>query len=410
MKISPILPIFLAPIEALSIPGLFLEQEVISLSDSHTVTYPNCPIDVPMSCMNKTLVSDSCCFEYPGGVVLQTQFWDYYPPVGPDDLFTLHGLWPDNCDGSYEQFCDNKLNIHEDVTKILQDANETVLLDKMNKYWKNFNGKDEELWVHEFNKHGTCMTTIKPACYGDDYQENENVVDFFKSSVNLFEKLPTYEWLAGNGIVPSEDQTYTKQQIEDTLRAHFGQPVYISCNRFNALQEIWYFHHVKGSILQEEFSPIPSLLNSKCPESGIKFLPKNFKPPTPTHTNPGAPAPTGSTRRGYLKPSSQPGCIISNGKWYSSGTCATFSLIKLPFGGYNLKSSKGWCGLDDSNELSCGGAMSAMQFQFDKESKHLTYGGKKSWSLDSTPSRFKQVPISPGYDGSITFKLKLEEH
>ncbi len=54
---------------------------------------PSCPIDSPTSCQNSTVAPDSCCFIYPGGQLLQTQFWDTNPTVGPVDSWTLHGLW-----------------------------------------------------------------------------------------------------------------------------------------------------------------------------------------------------------------------------------------------------------------------------------------------------------------------------
>ena len=54
---------------------------------------PSCPSDSPLSCHNTTAAPDSCCFIYPGGQLLQTQFWDTDPAVGPTDSWTLHGLW-----------------------------------------------------------------------------------------------------------------------------------------------------------------------------------------------------------------------------------------------------------------------------------------------------------------------------
>lgn len=46
-----------------------------------------------LSCQNTTAVQDSCCFNAPGGQLLQTQFWDTNPPTGPDNSWTVHGLW-----------------------------------------------------------------------------------------------------------------------------------------------------------------------------------------------------------------------------------------------------------------------------------------------------------------------------
>lgn len=398
---------------AASVHGLILPEEISLNSIANQVAnfWPSelkqCPIDLPFSCTNDTVIEDSCCFEYPGGILLQTQFWDYYPPIGPDDLFTLHGLWPDRCDGQYDQFCDPSMEIR-DVKSIFNQHGETELLKKMSKVWKNFNGNDESLWIHEFNKHGTCMSTIKDSCYSRDSKPQQNVVDFFKKSVELFEQLPTYTWLVENGIVPSTEQTYTRKQIEDTLSARFGQPVFIKCNRFQALQEIWYFHHLRGSIVTGEYQPIPAILESRCPEEGIKFIPKKgFAPPKPTHTNPSGPQPTGKQIYGILKPENQPGCIISNGNWYSSGTCAKFTLFKAEFGGYNLKSSKGYCKIATEGTLVCGSNITPMQFAYDKEKTWLTFGGKTRWSAERVPTGFKQVPISPGPDGPVEFHLKV---
>jgi ribonuclease T2 len=53
---------------------------------------PSCS-NPQLSCHNTSIVEDLCCFNYPGGQMLQTQFWDTNPPTGPDDAWTIHGLW-----------------------------------------------------------------------------------------------------------------------------------------------------------------------------------------------------------------------------------------------------------------------------------------------------------------------------
>lgn len=54
---------------------------------------PSCPLDGPVSCQN-TSAADSCCFVYPGGRLLLTQFWDEKVHVGgSEEDWTVHGLW-----------------------------------------------------------------------------------------------------------------------------------------------------------------------------------------------------------------------------------------------------------------------------------------------------------------------------
>lgn len=51
-----------------------------------------CP-NPQLSCQSEFKAQDTCCFNYPGGQFLQTQFWDAEPAYGPDDHWTIHGLW-----------------------------------------------------------------------------------------------------------------------------------------------------------------------------------------------------------------------------------------------------------------------------------------------------------------------------
>ncbi|KAM9924311.1 hypothetical protein OXX59_004619 [Metschnikowia pulcherrima] len=370
----------------------------------------SCPANLPLTCTNSTPIHNSCCFESPGGIMLQTQFWDYFPAIGSNDSFTLHGLWPDNCDGSYEQFCDGKLNIKRgDIERIVKNEfKDEKLLQKIKKNWKNFNGDDESLWVHEFNKHATCIKTIRPECYGSEYKKDENVYDFLSIAVNLYEKYPTFEFLAEKGIVPSHTQTYTYDEIAEALSSKFeGHNVFFKCNRYQALQEVWYFHYLQGPLTSEEFVPISALAHSNCPQTGIKFIPKSdFKPP------PDQPPKTPS-QNGNIKLSGHQGCLISNGQWYTQGTCAKFQAKESQFGGVNLISSKGVCGIDEAGILNCNrqNMASRFQFQVDKQSGVVSYGGKSDWCLHEEAKhgsgKFAQVPIKLAEKGCQSFEIKL---
>lgn len=128
--------------------GLGLSQFLFTGAEAGLQT---CSNDTQLSCNNSTTVQNTCCFNTPGGLLLQTQFWDTNPATGPSDSWTIHGLWPDNCDGTYQSNCD-KSRAYKNITSILQAQGRTELLDYMDTYWKDENGDDESFYEHEWGK------------------------------------------------------------------------------------------------------------------------------------------------------------------------------------------------------------------------------------------------------------------
>jgi ribonuclease T2 len=100
-------------------------------------------------------------------------------------------LRPDNCDGTYQQFCD-KAREYTNITDILKGQGKDDLVTFMNTYWKDYQGDDETFWEHEWGKHGTCISTFDPGCY-TNYKPQEEVGDFFQKTVDLFKTLNTYK-------------------------------------------------------------------------------------------------------------------------------------------------------------------------------------------------------------------------
>ncbi|KAI1109934.1 hypothetical protein F5Y14DRAFT_430656 [Nemania sp. NC0429] len=49
----------------------------------------------------------ACCVGGPGGLFLRPQLGDPDPTTEPNDSWTIHGPWPDNCNGAYEESCDS---------------------------------------------------------------------------------------------------------------------------------------------------------------------------------------------------------------------------------------------------------------------------------------------------------------
>lgn len=375
------------------------------LSNAASASCPN----AQLSCHNTTVQTNLCCFNAPGGSLLQTQFWDYSPATGPSDSWTIHGLWPDHCDGTYDANCDDR-RAYTNITQILQAAGATDTLSYMQTYWKDYQGNDESFWEHEWGKHGTCISTLDPDCY-TDYQPTEEVPDFFDRVVSLFKTLPSYEWLSAAGITPSTTATYTRAQISDALSQKHGGSVYLGCSSGN-LNEIWYYYNVRGSVQSGTFEPANNDgSSSSCPATGIKYPPKgSSSSPTSTRTS-AAPSPTATgpafSGSGYLNviaSGSKKGCLISGGTWYTSGTCATYHATSSG-DGFTLTSSKGNCGVA-SGKFTCGSGVSASTFSSDGNS--LIYNDSGDFSADSTASGSTQVAVYSGSDHNVALEIQWQ--
>lgn len=234
----------------------------------------SCPANGPISCHNSSRIPDLCCFESPGGLLLQTQFWDTHPSTGPEDSWTIHGLWPDNCDTTFNENCDPS-RAYTDIASLLTDNGATDTLNFMETYWVDMHGENEQFWEHEWSKHGTCMSTLNPQCLPSGSPDGFEAVLFFQTVVSLFQSLPTYTWLANEGITPSHDRTYTLSELLSALkRASGGIEPALDC-KSGALNAVSWYFNVKGSIADGTFVPINAPKHGDCHSSSrIKYLPK----------------------------------------------------------------------------------------------------------------------------------------
>lgn len=248
-----------------------------SLQPRDTGDWFLCPQTNPVTCSTNPTNND-CCYENPGGVIIQAQSWGYNPAVGSSDTFTLNGILPAKCDGTFQEFCNSLLTVNEKDLKemIITQYGDQGLYDEMSSFWKSPTGSGELLWAEEFNKHGSCISTLRPVCYSSNYESNENIYDYFRINIAMYQKYPTYQELGNAGIVPSTSKTYTMDEISSALSSvNNGHSVYLGCDENNALVEVRYYTHFVGPLIFQEYQPIDSLAQYTCPTSGIKFLPKN---------------------------------------------------------------------------------------------------------------------------------------
>ncbi|KAF9454076.1 ribonuclease T2 [Macrolepiota fuliginosa MF-IS2] len=251
------------------------------------------------SCENTAPIKNTCCSPTPGGLVLQTQFWNTYTGLErqgqrlPKGSWGIHGLWPDNCDSSFEQYCDPARQYDPapspssfpngtvipaykgpGVDTFIKKFSQGQLLDYMSKYWINLGAPSEGLWAHEFSKHATCTSTFDVACYGGNYEKHAEVIDYFEAVIRAFQLFPTYKFLAAGGVLPSNKTTYKLDDLEAIIKSQTGAVPFFGCaNNGTVLNEVWYFNHVHGSEQFGSYKTIDSTTLSTCTRTGgIRYL------------------------------------------------------------------------------------------------------------------------------------------
>jgi ribonuclease T2 len=146
------------------------------------------------------------------------------------------------------------------------------LLAYMERVWVAQNQDSPGFWGHEFSKHATCYSSFDVECYGPQYVEHEEVVDFFETALQYYDGLPTWDWLAAAGIQPSNCSVYSLADLQDALVAGYGKLPYIGCsgprynttaaganstdNGYTVVSEVWYYHHVYGRVQDVRYETV----------------------------------------------------------------------------------------------------------------------------------------------------------
>ncbi|KAJ7766629.1 ribonuclease Le37 [Mycena metata] len=393
-----------------------------------------CSTTGPASCTNTSAVANLCCFESPGGLLLQTQFWDTDPPTGPSNSWTIHGLWPDKCDTTFSENCDSSRD-YTGVSSLLTAQGASSTLSFMETFWKNDpdDGTDEELWEHEWATHGTCYSTLKVACLPAGSPKAAEAVAFFQTVVKLFQTLPTFTWLSNQGITPSSSATHTLASLTAAIKAESGFTPAFDCDG-STLNGISYYFHLIGSVIDGTFIPISAYSlhvqgsrvqvgffrtdspeSSTCPTSGIKYPLKTGSPVSTTSTvstsTSSAPGGGGTGTPGTLPAkativSSSTGGLLSLGTW-STQTLATYTLSGTT-SSFTMTSSKGNCGVS-GGQFACGSGVSLTSFSAVSSGGALLLasGGSTAWSSDGVPSGETVFPVFTGSSHADDYNLSI---
>ncbi|KAJ2955327.1 hypothetical protein NQZ79_g8667 [Umbelopsis isabellina] len=238
---------------------------------SANVSLQQQPFLSPVESCNDSIVSchwkepaNTCCSPKYGLVVFVQQWVENY---GPDNEFTIHGLWPNNCNGGRapNRGCDSS-RAWNNVATILRNKNPN-LYQRMKTFWPSYKGDDNWFWSHEWVKHGTCVSTLSPSCYGNEYTPYQDVIDYFEQVLFLREEYDVYGALNVAGISPGG--YYSSKAMLDALRQGFGNSVKIDCDRYGQLSEVWLYFNVGG---RTNYQMVDAEVASTC--RGRVYYPK----------------------------------------------------------------------------------------------------------------------------------------
>ncbi|KAI8991243.1 ribonuclease T2-like protein [Mycotypha africana] len=198
---------------------------------------------------------DACCSPKYGLVVLAQQ---WAPGFGPADEFTLHGLWPDTCAGRMAppQGCDNSRKA-SNIAQIISSMNST-LYNRMATFWPSNKGDNNWFWSHEWTKHGTCVSTLRPTCYGSNYKKYQDVVDYFTKVLDLRDQYDIFGALNLNGVGPG--RYYNVETVRQAIQKSFGASAKLDC-RGDRLSEVSLYFYVQG---RDKYIPTNALSYGSC--------------------------------------------------------------------------------------------------------------------------------------------------
>ncbi|XP_020591938.1 ribonuclease 1-like [Phalaenopsis equestris] len=152
--------------------------------------------------------------EWPGSFCGATQSCCYPNSGKPASDFLIHGLWPNNKDGSYPSNCDP--NTPFDSSQI-SDLSSSMATEWPSLACPSNNG--ESFWAHEWAKHGTCAESVL----------NEH--DYFHAALSLKDKANgILQMLSSSGIEPN-DNSYSVNSIIEAINGGIGYAAGIECNQ-----------------------------------------------------------------------------------------------------------------------------------------------------------------------------------
>lgn len=129
----------------------------------------------------------------------------------------IHGLWPQNrVFGETPEFCCSDRFDSRVLEPIRRE-----LLDK----WKTLreDGRHDQFWRHEWNKHGSCAQRSLS-------RELSSQLQYFETTLKLYDSLPLNEWLEKANVKPSNDHLYSLNDFHQSIEPHVKSRIRLECS------------------------------------------------------------------------------------------------------------------------------------------------------------------------------------
>jgi len=131
--------------------------------------------------------------------------------------FTIHGLWPENSDGSYPEDCSGA---SEFSTSAISD-----LETELNSVWPSDSETNSKFWESEWNEHGTCSGIA--------------IHQYFQDAITLQQTFNVKSALNSAGITPGH--SYTATAVKNAVKNYIdidATPVLHCSTSSDTLEEI----------------------------------------------------------------------------------------------------------------------------------------------------------------------------
>ena len=137
-----------------------------------------------------------------------------------NDYFSIHGIWPQDANGSWPGYCNQSL--------VFNETSLNPIKNDLSKYWTNFINASQ-LWEHEFYRHYTCAA--QDPNIGDE-------LEYYNLGLELRNKTDLFNIFVNNSIVPSNEKLYDLDSVQDAINNALNLKTVLICDRYNIINEI----------------------------------------------------------------------------------------------------------------------------------------------------------------------------